>query len=171
MKILVLTNLYPPDILGGYELGSRQVVNALLAAGHEVRVLTGNPRNGPVRDEPHVARRMRLVDVYDQYYMERAGPAARAVRHQEGYSVQAHNVHALTEVAAEFQPDVVYVWNVISVGGLGLLAAVQHLGLPWVMHLMDRVPGELCTVFPGHKPVPALVAAFQQLCRGRFICC
>ena len=26
MKILVISNLYPPDALGGYEMGCRQVV-------------------------------------------------------------------------------------------------------------------------------------------------
>ena len=43
MKILVLTNLYPPDLHGGYELGCKQVVDSLLARGHEVRVVTIAP--------------------------------------------------------------------------------------------------------------------------------
>ena len=29
MKILVISNLYPPDALGGYEMGCRQVVENL----------------------------------------------------------------------------------------------------------------------------------------------
>ena len=33
VKILVLSNLYPPDVIGGYELGCRQVVEALRRPG------------------------------------------------------------------------------------------------------------------------------------------
>ena len=44
VKILVLSNLYPPDVIGGYELGCRQAVDALRALGHDVRVLTTAPR-------------------------------------------------------------------------------------------------------------------------------
>ena len=40
MKILVVTNLYPPHHVGGYELGCRDVVEKLRARGHTVRVLT-----------------------------------------------------------------------------------------------------------------------------------
>lgn len=59
MKILALTNLYPPDFLGGYELVCCQVVDALGAAGHEVRVLTSAPRQ-PVPPVPHVDRVFKL---------------------------------------------------------------------------------------------------------------
>src|SRR6185295_6527398 len=44
MKILVLTNLYPPHYLGGYELICHAVVNALRARGHTVQILTSNHR-------------------------------------------------------------------------------------------------------------------------------
>ncbi len=59
MKILVLSNLYPPDVIGGYELGCKQAVDALRARGHDVRVLTIAPRV-PVPDEPHVHRSFKL---------------------------------------------------------------------------------------------------------------
>ena len=44
MKVLAISNLYPPDLMGGYELGCRQMVEALCRRGHEVRVLTTVPR-------------------------------------------------------------------------------------------------------------------------------
>jgi hypothetical protein len=28
VKVLVVSNLYPPDVMGGYELGCRQAVDA-----------------------------------------------------------------------------------------------------------------------------------------------
>ena len=42
MRILALTNLYPPHYLGGYELICQMVVHELRARGHEVQVLTSN---------------------------------------------------------------------------------------------------------------------------------
>jgi hypothetical protein len=51
MRILVLTNFYPPHYVGGYELGCRDVVEGLRARGHQVAVLTSTykvykPRGG-----------------------------------------------------------------------------------------------------------------------------
>ena len=40
MKILVVTNLYPPYYRGGYEIRCAQVAEALHASGYDVRVLT-----------------------------------------------------------------------------------------------------------------------------------
>ena len=40
MKILIVTNLYPPHYLGGYEVYCTQVAEALQRAGYQVRVLT-----------------------------------------------------------------------------------------------------------------------------------
>ena len=69
MKILVLTNLYPPDVIGGYELGCRQVVDALIDRGHDVRVLTTAPRT-PAPHVPHVARELRLSEVWNDYMFQ-----------------------------------------------------------------------------------------------------
>ena len=44
MKVLVVSNLYPPEVIGGYELSCRQVVDGLRSAGHDVRVLTTAPQ-------------------------------------------------------------------------------------------------------------------------------
>ena len=33
MKVLVLSNLYPPDYIGGYECGCKQAVDALMRPG------------------------------------------------------------------------------------------------------------------------------------------
>ena len=53
MKILVVSNLYPPQHVGGYELGCRDVVEKLRARGHNVRVLTSTFRNGKTSEITH----------------------------------------------------------------------------------------------------------------------
>jgi glycosyltransferase involved in cell wall biosynthesis len=167
MRVLVLSNLYPPDFLGGYELACGQAVAGLRDRGHDVLVLTGNPRQ-PVPDEPGVLRRLKMVDVYDAYYNQFSHPAHVRMREFEGYAVQAANVRAVAQAIAEFEPDVAYVHNVVALGGLGVLAAVQQMNVPWVMHLGDCVPKLLCGL--GRAVRPEMGAAFARAIRGRFLC-
>ena len=168
MRILVLTNLYPPDVIGGYELGCKQVVDALLARGHEVLVLTTAPRT-PAPSVPHVDRSMHLGDVWNHYLFTRSRPVTAHLLQAQSGLVSAQNVHALARAAERFRPDVAYVWNLVGVGGVGLMAAVQHLGIPWAWHLMDDVPLELC-VLGGARP-PALVGELARQLDGRFLAC
>ena len=47
MKILFLTNLYPPYSIGGYELICESVSHAMQAQGHETFVLTSDHEGTP----------------------------------------------------------------------------------------------------------------------------
>lgn len=58
MRILVLSNLYPPRVLGGYELVCEGVVEHLRRAGHRVQVLTA--AGEPIRGQGHVRRALSL---------------------------------------------------------------------------------------------------------------
>jgi glycogen(starch) synthase len=168
MRILVLSNLYPPDFFGGYELGCRQAVEALTGAGHEVRVLTSAPRL-PVPPEPDVQRVFQLTDVYMPYLQSKHHAVTLHLEHARACFVNAFNVHALLEALAAFEPDVVYVWNLIGLGGLGLMACLQHQGVPWVWHLMDRVPRDLCSL-PDGSALPLAGIAHAQL-EGTYLTC
>ena len=168
MRVLVLSNLYPPDVLGGYELGCRQVVDALRARGHEVRVLTSAPRL-PVPPAPDVYRALRLIDIWSHYLFARSAPVTSHLAQWESHRINAHNVHVLLEQLAEFRPDVVYLWMIAGVGGLGLLGCLHHLRVPWVWHLMDDVPLLLCTA--RGRVVPALAGAFNRQLRGTYLAC
>lgn len=97
MKILVVTNLYPPHHFGGYELGCRDVVEQLRARGHAVQVLTSTFRHdhaAPPEVEPEVWRRL-------QFNVSRTNP---------GHDKPAEGRH-FAQAVKEFSPDVVYFWN------------------------------------------------------------
>ncbi len=144
MKVLVVSNLYPPDFIGGYELGCRQVVDNLRGRSHEVRVLTSAPRT-PVPAEPHVRRRFKLiVDQFNPYILAKRVPVSGHLAEAESLYINANNVFSLIEELEEFRPDVVYLWNLVGVGGLGLVGCLHHLHVPWVWHLMDCVPLNIC---------------------------
>jgi glycosyltransferase involved in cell wall biosynthesis len=167
VKILVLSNLYPPDFIGGYEIACSQVVDALRRRGHDVRVLTTAPRT-PVADVPHVERRLQLTEESNWYTTDLwTNPLGARLRDAESRFVNAFNVHVLTTALEEFGPDVVYVCNVIGVGGLGLMACLQYLRVPWVWQLGDNVPGILCGL--SHGTFPALADEFSRQIRGHFI--
>ncbi len=169
MRILVLSNLYPPDFFGGYELGCRQAVDALAAVGHDVLVLTSAPRL-PVPPEPHVRRALQLTDVYNPYLQGKHHVVTLGLRHAAACFVNAFNVHALLQTLDSFRPDVVYVWNLVGLGGLGLMACLQHLGVPWVWHLMDQTPRDLCRLPLAAARTP-LAAIVRPHLEGVYLAC
>ncbi|MGH2726757.1 MAG: glycosyltransferase family 4 protein, partial [Actinomycetota bacterium] len=60
-RILVITNMYPPHHLGGYELSCRDVVNRWRAMGHAVTVLTSDLKtDGATRPEDEAGVRRDL---------------------------------------------------------------------------------------------------------------
>jgi glycosyltransferase involved in cell wall biosynthesis len=168
VKILVISNLYPPDTEGGYEMGCRQVVENLRARGHEVRVLTTAPRT-PVASPPHVRRTLRLTDLWVDYHMTRCAPVTQLLDESESYRINAFNVHTLLAELDDFEPDVAYAWMLTGIGGLGLMATLHHLRVPWVWHLMDDVPATLCQI--ENRVIPALAREIERQLRGHTIAC
>jgi glycogen(starch) synthase len=169
VRVLVLSNLYPPDVVGGYEIGCGQVVEALRARGHEVRVLTSAPRR-PVPHDPTIRRNLKLTEIWSRYLFEHGHAVTAHLNQNESHRINAANVHALLAELDEFRPDVVYPFMLVGVGGLGLMACLEYLGVPWVWHLMDDLPRLLCEA-AGTVP-PALAREFRRhLGGGRFLAC
>ena len=169
MRILILSNLYPPDMIGGYELACSQVVDALQGRHHDVHVLTAAPRLPLSSPCPsHVHRRFQLIE--DRYWVEPEGgrdDIFAFLRDIGSHFVNAHNVHILTAALEEFRPDVVYLNNLVGLGGLALLATLQHLEVPWAWHLGDIVPHELC--FARRGLIPSLANEFNRGVKGHYI--
>jgi glycosyltransferase involved in cell wall biosynthesis len=128
MKILVVSNLYPPHVLGGYEILCAQVVDRLERAGHECVVLAsdhGGSTAGPSGARVH--RRLRLDVPFGQ-----PPSVGRRLRARVG----AHNEAVAREVLAAERPDVVYVWSQLRIT-LGAARAAHRAGLPVVYNLND----------------------------------
>ncbi len=168
MRLLVLSNLYPPDFTGGYELGCSQVVDGLRQRGHEVAVLTSAARQ-PADNAEYVWRWLRLVDLSNAYSVSRFRAAALAHREAEARLISAFNVQRVVDALEQFRPEVCYVWNLIGLGGLGILASLQYLGYPWVWHLMDAVPVVLCTI--GGRVIQPLARHVGRTLQGGYLSC
>jgi glycogen(starch) synthase len=141
MRILFLTNLFPPLVMGGYEVACANVARGMAACGHEVRVLTSWSHLPLPADDP--AWVLRGLDLY-WHIPHRSSNAMVDMRdlHSALCSSYANTLHLLNSLR-DFRPDVVYVWNVIGIGATAMLDVLNQVGVPWVLHLMDRVPVEI----------------------------
>ena len=145
MRILVLTNLFPPEFLGGYELGCAQMTAALSERGHDVHVLTSRSKvEGPER--PGLIRRLELAPIYESDRAASSPPEVNRYFHLLSTVINPVNVDVTADVLGELEPDVVYLWNILGLGGIALLELLRRTGQPWVWHLMDCVPSLLCHV-------------------------
>jgi glycosyltransferase involved in cell wall biosynthesis len=140
LRILTITNVYPPHVLGGYEIACRNVVDGLRAREHNVEVLAGHAPLASYGDPPHVHRVLALRA------FEPTSPATKEVADAFTYECSASqyaNTATVLHHLRRFRPDIVYVWYIFGVGGLAILDLLEQTRSPWVMHLMDRVPALL----------------------------
>ncbi|HSY18371.1 MAG TPA: glycosyltransferase family 4 protein [Candidatus Acidoferrales bacterium] len=112
MKILVVTNLYPPQHVGGYELGCRDVVEKLRARGHAVRVLTSTFRNGNTENPPGETGVERVLQCNTALSDP---PHDKRAEHRK-----------LVRAIREFSPDTVYFWNQAGLSQWLPFAAYWH---------------------------------------------
>src|SRR5579859_3736774 len=108
MKILVVTNLYPPHHVGGYELGCRDIVEQLRRRGHEVRVLTSTFRHANQADD----RRHRTPNMEaTETGVERILQFTTDSTPQQQRSSTLQECKIFARVLADFSPRVVYFFN------------------------------------------------------------
>lgn len=101
MKILFLTNLYPPYYLGGYEQLCMDVVDGLAAKGHHCHVLTSTYGVEKSVVEGHVYR---LLELEGDFH----GKRHTLVRSN---SIRSRNETILRKVIIDISPDILFVWN------------------------------------------------------------
>ncbi len=108
MKILFISNHYPPYEVGGYEQLCRDVANRLVTRGHQIRVLTTTfgLKRGLHPDDPMIQRVLRFVPDYEAKLS--AGLQFFVTRRRD----ERHNRQSLRQQIQQFEPDVIFVWNI-----------------------------------------------------------
>lgn len=166
MRILILSNLFPPYIKGGYELACRNVAIGLVKRGHTVEVLAAHAPM-PTPEDPEWLRRVFALRAFDPV-APHTGDLIEA-KDYEASASQYANTAVLLDRVHTFRPDLVYAWHIWGIGGLALLDLCELVGVPWVLHLMDCVPTYLLSAV---APLAASLFARDHaslLTRGRFI--
>jgi glycogen(starch) synthase len=153
MRILLLSNLFPPDVLGGYELLAADVADGLRRRGHDVVVLTsGAPRES---DPPWVQRHLSLVRPFHE-----PGQLDR-VRHVRAAHSQARALDALDALGAQ-RFDVALAMSLRRLG-LHLPRELAKRGIPTVYCFNDDW---LLAHRPGQGHTPLRRAIWTALERG-----
>lgn len=168
MRVLVISNLYPPEFLGGYELGCEQMVAQLRSDGHEVYVVTSASPLAASLNDDGVQRTLELAPIYSLERLLSVSPGVLRFFHQRSRIVNPANALAIARAIADFQPDVAYLWNLLGIGGLGVLALLAHHRLGWVWHIMDSIPSELCA---DGGAGPRLARELSTAFPGRYVMC
>jgi glycogen synthase len=168
MRVLTVTNLYPPDVIGGYEIACEQMVGALRARGHQMHVLTTWPRR-PVPEQDGVERTLRLTEWHMRRHGSAVSPDVELTMDAQGSVIDSSNVGALLRTLESFRPDIVYLWNCSFIGGLGIAGTLAHLQVPTVWHLMDAVPRSAATL--GGITSLATTQLLSRRLRARYLLC
>lgn len=131
MKILTISNLFPPYYLGGYELLCRVVTEGMRCRGHEVHVLTstyGLDKAAPnAALEPGVERSLKVHGMFGFPWLP-----IQKLKEQE-----YHNNKILRQKIARLQPDLIYLFNM---GGLSksMLWTIRDSGVPTAYFISDH---------------------------------
>lgn len=139
MRVLVVTSLYPPHSLGGYEKSCEDVVNRWLAAGHDVQVLCTTTRfapegtttrfapQGAEPSQPHVHRS--LAWYWADHRVVRP-PIRRRL------AMERSNQRILRELLDRHRPEVISFWQMGGMS-LGLITTCIDRRLPHVLVMGD----------------------------------
>ena len=124
MKILLTVHQFFPDYVSGTEVLTFNVAKELIRCGHEVRVLTGAPSSGPLRDENR----------FDEYEIEgiHVHRFSHAMEPMGGQSVLMEQEYSNALVTrffrfllAGFRPDVVHIFHMSRLGAAIIDVAVD----------------------------------------------
>lgn len=150
MKIGIVSNLFPPFSVGGYEQLCGKVCDELAALGHEIVVLTST--YGGAASDPKtyvVERRLKLLandrDIYQPF---RADP-------EERVKISNANKRAVSEFQRRHKPDLWFVWNLFFLDDR-LVDDLSLQGQPVVLFITDnwliaaRQPGAMEQFFARH---------------------
>ena len=131
MRILVVSNLYPPNVIGGYERLCFEVTAGLAALGHEMVVLTSR-YGGQVADYAgqRVVRELDLLTGPDIYTAFGGTDADRAAMNRA-------NLAALDQTVRDVRPDAIFAWNLFFLDA-SLLDALERSGIRTAVMLTDN---------------------------------
>jgi len=123
VRILVVSNLFPPLVLGGYEVACGGVVDSLMHH-HDVMVLTSDWHVSDAPIQPHVRRELPYVLGHRRDVPKAPTYARRAARTTRA-ALSAH------------RPDLIFIWNGTRIPQTALRVAHTY-GVPVVFSVMEH---------------------------------
>ncbi len=135
MRILLISEMYPPDADGGQEVNAQKLAEALMLQGHDVAVLTAVHRAryaGPPESRAYVHRILGHAP-----FLETIEPRSQVLRRTWQYAqevwVHKRNKSRVSRFAAQWKPDVAYIFGTSRIG-LGFSIELHRLRVPSLWH-------------------------------------
>jgi len=128
MRVGVVTNLFPPEVVGGYEIGCGEVVEGLRAHAMDVQVLTSTLVPACGRDFIHPNLQCSIRANFRD--MSRLVKLRRILTHEK------KNLEAFRAFIRSQKPDVIYFWN-LGHTSRSLIALAKQSGIPTGLFAFD----------------------------------
>lgn len=116
MRILVISNLYPPNHSSGYERGCQDIVNFLKSRQHHIRVLTSTDRTQKLRFDDEI---LRVLTMNSEDF-----PDWKKV-----FLKEFTNQTIFKKICLEFDPEITFFFDLSHIS-LSLHSLAQNLGIP-----------------------------------------
>ena len=142
MRVLNVSSLYPPNVIGGAELGLRAIAEAMSEAGHDVHVVTLRPPVAPdrpaARDTGAVTvHPLRLANIY--WPFDPGGAERSAARKIVWHGIDTSNgvmARRVERIVRRVRPDIVITHNLQGFS-TAVMPAVKRTATPLVHVLHD----------------------------------
>lgn len=132
MKVLFVSNLYPPAVSCGCGLVCEQVVDRFKGLGHSVQIVTSNYQSDQYVFDRNVHRILQLIPAHQQ---DQTGEISLSITDR----IARTNSQRLFSFLTVYQPDVVLCWCLDRMS-LGPVFAAQELNIPVCYFVCDDHP-------------------------------
>ena len=133
MKILFLSNMYPPHVIGGYEALCQEVVEGLVKRGHQVSVLTSTHGCDREFSNDNIHRLLSLEGDLQFYKVKDAWSYPKR---------KQRNLEHLRHLISAEKPDIVFVWGMWNLSKSLTWEAENLMGPRVVYYLANPWPIE-----------------------------
>jgi glycosyltransferase involved in cell wall biosynthesis len=159
VRVIVISNYYPPFFKGGYELSCKKAVDQLICRHHQVMVVTSNWKSKESTSQKNIKRKL-----FQHSHKGKRGLAKRILQlHQLITGVLDYRT--LLCLCQDFEPDVAYIWNMNTLS-LNLLMVFNRLNIPVIFDLGDYWLSEKLDEFS--ENVLGLKVVYRSLIHGGF---
>ncbi|AJM78120.1 glycosyltransferase family 4 protein [Rathayibacter toxicus] len=166
LRMLFISNLYPPQVLGGYEMTCARVAEAMAARGHTVRVLTSPTYLPPERTTVEVHRTLSLRTYFP--LPDTGGEIAQLMHHESAVS-RFENTRIVLDEVRDFDPTHVVAFNLLGLGGIALIDLLRTIDAAWMWNLGDRIPHALVNGLPERVLAVYGAHASDYFARGEIV--
>jgi len=141
MKILAISNFFPPNVIGGYEIGCRDILCGI-SRDADIHLVTSFSTFYSYDSDNKVGVTVCPILKTCSTYSIRPNSKINIFHHERAFSGYIpENVLALREKISKFKPDLIYLFNIVGIGPVGILEICVESNIPTVCHLMDEWDG------------------------------